>query len=197
MVALLWVTLLTGCSGPTAGEGYGPEAYQEIQHRLAQGWNTWNTRSVTSQVLLPERVPGFTLELLDALAAAGEVVWIGRGPLGVRDGRIALYLREDAARLISAPDAAPPDLPVHRAILEQLSTRGACFLPDVRAAVTHACADPPAGEFRAALWDLVWDGWITNDTFSPLKSLGRSVSRSRRRSSARGSSRRHRGRGSL
>lgn len=28
--------------------------YQELQHRLGQGWNTWDTNSVTTQVLLPE-----------------------------------------------------------------------------------------------------------------------------------------------
>jgi putative isomerase len=30
--------------------------YQELQRSLAQGWNTWNTRSVASQVLLPQGV---------------------------------------------------------------------------------------------------------------------------------------------
>ncbi len=34
--------------------------YQELKHRLARGWNTWNTRSVLSHVLLPE---GFALNL--------------------------------------------------------------------------------------------------------------------------------------
>ena len=34
--------------------------YREIQKKLAQGWNTWNTRSVLSQVLLPE---GFSINL--------------------------------------------------------------------------------------------------------------------------------------
>ena len=28
--------------------------YQQVQKRLAQGWNTWDTNSVTTQVLLPE-----------------------------------------------------------------------------------------------------------------------------------------------
>ncbi len=28
--------------------------YEALKHRLAQGWNTWNTRSVLSHVLLPE-----------------------------------------------------------------------------------------------------------------------------------------------
>ena len=35
-------------------------SYQEMQKRLAQGWNTWNTRSVLSHVLLPE---GFAINL--------------------------------------------------------------------------------------------------------------------------------------
>ncbi len=34
--------------------------YEALQKRLAQGWNTWNTRSVLSHVLLPE---GFALNL--------------------------------------------------------------------------------------------------------------------------------------
>jgi hypothetical protein len=41
-------------AGPATAQTYGPPAYQEIQQRLASGWNTWNTRSVTSYVLLPE-----------------------------------------------------------------------------------------------------------------------------------------------
>jgi putative isomerase len=35
-------------------------AYDDLQHRLARGWNTWNTRSILSHVLLPE---GFALNL--------------------------------------------------------------------------------------------------------------------------------------
>ncbi len=38
----------------TRATGHGPPPYAEIQQRLASGWNTWNTRSVTSHVLLPE-----------------------------------------------------------------------------------------------------------------------------------------------
>ncbi len=34
--------------------------YEDLQRKLAQGWNTWNTRSVLSHVLLPE---GFALNL--------------------------------------------------------------------------------------------------------------------------------------
>ena len=36
------------------------DIYTELQHTLAAGWNTWNTRSVLSHVLLPE---GFAINL--------------------------------------------------------------------------------------------------------------------------------------
>ncbi|MDP7127475.1 MAG: hypothetical protein QGI00_07610, partial [Candidatus Marinimicrobia bacterium] len=34
--------------------------YQNIQKTLQQGWNTWNTRSVLQQVLLPQ---GFAINI--------------------------------------------------------------------------------------------------------------------------------------
>jgi putative isomerase len=43
---------------PSAVEAYEPFAlspeYKAVQQRLAQGWNTWDVNSVTTQVLLPE-----------------------------------------------------------------------------------------------------------------------------------------------
>ena len=50
--------------------------------------------STLQAALLPARVAGFHADMLDMLAATGQVVWIGRGALGSKDGRIALYLRE-------------------------------------------------------------------------------------------------------
>jgi hypothetical protein len=46
---------------PTSNEeGIRSPQYQAIKKRLIKGWNTWNTRSVLSQVLLPE---GFAVNL--------------------------------------------------------------------------------------------------------------------------------------
>jgi ATP-dependent Lhr-like helicase len=39
-------------------------------------------------------------------------------------------------------------------------------------AVERAGLELGKDDFEAALWDLVWDGLITNDTFAPLRSLG-------------------------
>ena len=46
---------------------------------------------------------------LDALAAAGEIMWCGVEALGERDGRIALYLTDHFPRLWTAPNVAPLD----------------------------------------------------------------------------------------
>ena len=53
---------------------------------------------------------------LDALLAAGEVVWCGLEPLGERDGRVALYLTDHFLRLWRPPalNAPPPPQPLVR-----------------------------------------------------------------------------------
>jgi ATP-dependent Lhr-like helicase len=61
--------------------------------------------SVLETEILPARIEGYDPGDLDAIAAAGEVVWIGVEPLGERDGRIALYLADHLARLL------PPQVP--------------------------------------------------------------------------------------
>jgi ATP-dependent Lhr-like helicase len=52
--------------------------------------------------ILPARVLDYSPNDLDALMASGHVVWIGREPLGDRDGRIALYLAD------ALPGLLPP-----------------------------------------------------------------------------------------
>ncbi|MCB2222890.1 MAG: DEAD/DEAH box helicase [Actinobacteria bacterium] len=103
--------------------------------------------------------------MLDALAAAGEVVWVGRGPLGAGDGRVALYLRDHAATLAWPLDVDRPDGPLHDALRTHLERRGASFFGDLYEAAGGG--DPDA--VVDALWDLVWAGEVTNDTLAPLR----------------------------
>ena len=119
----------------------------------------------------------YSPEWLDQLMASGEVVWTGRGSLGRRDGRVALYFR-DSFDLLAVPASteAPSDR-IHDALRGRLSERGASFFADLYAAAGGG--DP--GEALDALWDLVWAGEVTNDTFGPV----RAMLRSRRRATAR------------
>ena len=133
--------------------------------------------SVLERDVLSARVAGYTPRLLDELGAAGEVVWVGRGTLGRDDGRIGIYRRDRVDLLASAgsPDDRPAD-PIHEAIRQHLQRRGASFYPQLRAAIVDARSDD---ELLDALWDLVWAGEVTNDTFAALRALSLPRSRSK------------------
>jgi ATP-dependent helicase Lhr and Lhr-like helicase len=125
--------------------------------------------SVLERDVLPARIPGYLPRLLDELGALGEVAWVGRGSLGRDDGRIALVRpgREILRPLGSPEGSAPPAEPRHAAIREHLASRGASFYRELFAAA-HGTSDR---EVLDALWDLVWAGEVTNDTFAPLRAL--------------------------
>jgi ATP-dependent helicase Lhr and Lhr-like helicase len=123
--------------------------------------------SVIERDVLRARVAGYRTALLDELVARGEVVWVGRGSLGPGDGRVALYLRGDAPRLLPDPqDPAPGEL--QEKLRAHLVRRGASFFRDLYQA--GGGGDQEA--ILDALWDLVWSGEVTNDTFAPLRMLG-------------------------
>jgi ATP-dependent helicase Lhr and Lhr-like helicase len=131
--------------------------------------------SVLERDVLPARVEGYRPTMLDELCAAGELVWIGAGPLGHDDGKVRLYFR-DRVRLLAPPPVADderPEGPVHDAIREQLTTRGASFWPDL----VQATGTADEAVLLTALWDLVWSGEVTNDTFGPLRAPRRTTKR--------------------
>ncbi|HEX2754770.1 MAG TPA: hypothetical protein VHM48_04870, partial [Candidatus Limnocylindrales bacterium] len=125
--------------------------------------------SVLERDILPARVPGYQPRLLDELGALGEVTWAGRGSLGRDDGRIVLVRPGRELLRPSGPvdaDARPADLR-HEKIREHLAARGASFYRELFA----AAGGGSDREVLDALWDLVWAGEVTNDTFAPLRAL--------------------------
>ena len=112
--------------------------------------------------VLPRRVPAYRAAELDALCASGEVVWAGAGL-----DRVALYFREDAPLLGSPAAEAPPEGPAHTAVRSALE-RGALFWADLLAATDLEPVDA-----LAAVWDLVWSGEVTNDSWAPLRASRR------------------------
>ena len=136
--------------------------------------------SVLERDVLPARVAGYTPRLLDELGAAGEVVWVGRGSLGRDDGRDrALPPRPGRAprqRRRARRTARPSRSTTPSA--QHLQRRGASFFPQLRAAVGEARSDD---ELLDALWDLVWAGEVTNDTFAAAACALAARGRARRR----------------
>nr|PZN38578.1 MAG: hypothetical protein DIU70_10765 [Bacillota bacterium] len=122
--------------------------------------------------VLPRRVAGYQPLWLDQLLASGEFLWVGQG------GKVAFLVpgepppvplllpgREPAAGLAEGEAEEHPDLsPGARQVLAALGRRGASFLGPLAAA-----AGLTPAEALAALWELVWAGLVTNDTFAPLR----------------------------
>jgi ATP-dependent helicase Lhr and Lhr-like helicase len=123
--------------------------------------------SVLEADVLPARLGAYRPADLDALCASGELVWIGAGPLGPSDGKVVLLFRDQLRHLAPSPGEELPSGPVHEAIRAHLATAGASFWTDLVTAT--GVADERV--LLAALWDLVWSGEVTNDTFAPLRAL--------------------------
>ncbi|CAN5347421.1 ATP-dependent helicase [soil metagenome] len=130
--------------------------------------------SILERDVLACRIRGYTPAWLDELAAAGEIVWAGLGPLASGDGRVGLYLRDQAPVLLQPPVVSEGLGPVHVALLDHMTGRGASFWPDLYRAALQAGSGGsglPEADVVAALWDLVWQGLVTNDTFQALRAL--------------------------
>jgi ATP-dependent Lhr-like helicase len=132
--------------------------------------------SILESEILPARVEGYQPSDLDALTTAGEVVWGGLEPLGEHDGRLALYLTDHVAKL--RQPRALIDLPEReRLIVDHLAQNGASFF----AALHEAAGGGYPGETVDAIWTLVWNGVVTNDSLNAVRAFTRPPERSRRK----------------
>ena len=130
--------------------------------------------SALESLVLPARVRDYSPDLLDELTSAGEVVWVGGGSGPGADGWVTLLPAEAVSDL--AP--APGDLvltEIHTSLLAALERGGGRFARDLVSQVQsewgaqEAGAPPSGSEIVDALWELVWAGWVTNDTLAPLR----------------------------
>ena len=115
---------------------------------------------------------------LDDLMLTGDLVWVGEGSLGIRDGRVALFPRESLSTLWFGPEVDFDPGERAQAILSELASRGASFFRDIYESTGGG--DPE--EALESLWDLVWSGRVTNDTFAPMRAY---TARRKTRSSGR------------
>lgn len=120
--------------------------------------------SALEPLVLAPRVRDYSPALLDELLATGEVTWSGAGSISGSDGWIALHVADSAALTLATPVAIEVT-DVHQAILDTLAGGGAYFFRQL-AQGGHAEA-----ALKAALWELIWAGRVTGDTFAPVRAL--------------------------
>ena len=152
----------------------GADALLEVIAQL-QGYPI--PASVLESQVLPARLRDYDPRDLDALMVSGLVVWSGVEALGQNDGRVALYLTEQASKLLRRPEGDFQKGEIHEHILELLRKSGASFFPQILQSVSGAYKP----NVLRALWDLVWAGEVTNDTLAPLRALKSSGKRERKK----------------
>ena len=116
------------------------------------------------QDILPARVAGFEPSDLDALCVAGSVVWQGVKAPHQGDAHIALYLSSELSLLGCESEALRGE--EYDQIRRLLAERGSLFFREI--ASLRGGFGP---EVLARLWDLVWNGEVSNDSLVPLRSL--------------------------
>ncbi len=118
--------------------------------------------SAVEPLVFGQRVRDYQPAMLDELLASGEVSWSGAGQIGGGDGWIAFHSADSAPLTLAAP-VEIEFTDTHRAILENLGGGGAYFFRQL--------ADNPSEELKQALWELIWAGWVTGDTFAPVRAM--------------------------
>ena len=117
------------------------------------------------------RVPDYEPALLDELTASGEVIWAGHGrcPAPTAGSRCTSADQAPLTCPLPEPGSRADSGEVHQAVLDALAPGGAWFFRQLAAAGRrHRDA-----RLADALWELVWAGRVTNDTFAPLRALTR------------------------
>lgn len=123
--------------------------------------------SAWERLVLPARVADYAPPLLDELCAGGEVLWAGSGSIAGGDGWVTLAYADSAPLLLPPPDEEFALTPAHQAVLDALGDDQALFFRSL----SDRAGSTDDTELAAAVWDLVWAGHLTNDTFAPLRAL--------------------------
>ncbi|AWB91581.1 ATP-dependent helicase [Aeromicrobium chenweiae] len=125
--------------------------------------------SAWESLVLPARVRDYSPAMLDELTSAGEVVWSGAGTLPGNDGWVQLHPADFVLRAAGAQPAETDAL--HTAIADALDGGGAFLFRQLVDALGTDGGLPDHAQVAEALWDLVWSGRVSNDTFAPLRTL--------------------------
>ncbi len=166
---------------------HGVDGLFQILRQL-QGYEI--SAAAWESTVLARRIANYDPELLDRLCLSGEAMW-GRlsphpaleteGSRRVRPTRVAplaIFLREDASRLLPAAPAETPLSHPAKDVLAALENRGASFFNDLVRATGRL-----ASEVEDGLWELVAAGRVTADGFENLRAL---IDPKRRRGEGRG-----------
>jgi ATP-dependent Lhr-like helicase len=120
--------------------------------------------SALETIVLPARVADYAPAMLDELTSGGEAYWVGDGAIGDSDGWVRWYLADQE------PHPAKLEPSDYRAneLLAALAGGGAYFFDSL---LPPGVGTTDRAGYVSALWELVWAGLVTGDTFAPVRSM--------------------------
>ena len=118
--------------------------------------------SAVESMILPARVADYAPAMLDELTSTGEVFWVGDGPIGDNDGWVRWFLAD------LDPTPATGEVEGHRAreLLAAFAPGGAYFFDHL---LPVSAGPGERDDYVSALWQLVWAGLVTGDTFGAVR----------------------------
>jgi len=135
----------------------GEESLADVLAQLS-GWTL--SIEVWADVLAA-RVEGFRLDALDRLTREGRFAWRGTTALG--GGRGIAFAPSDVQWILPDSAPGPPTNGMARIVLDYLIGRGASYAHQIARDLEMA---PSA--VASLLWDLIWEGRVTNDSLAPV-----------------------------
>jgi ATP-dependent Lhr-like helicase len=121
--------------------------------------------SMLESVILPGRVADYQPSMLDQLLSTEEVRWTGHGGIGDKDGWVCLWPSDVAVMVPATPIS---DLTAaSRAVAARLANGGAWAID----ALAAELVDLTPTQVDQAMWELVWAGQVSSDSFAPVRLL--------------------------
>ncbi|MEN6357869.1 MAG: DEAD/DEAH box helicase [Armatimonadota bacterium] len=124
--------------------------------------------SVWEPDIFARRVRDFSVDQIDDLCMAAEFVWTGQSADPEKAGNIAFLAREGLPALYPLIQAGAPNTETSHdkeIVLNCLKDRGASFVIDI---VAETGMDSRV--VGRALWEMIWTGEVTHDSFKILRS---------------------------
>ena len=165
------------------GVGTGQRGTDGLLRAIEQLAGARVPASALETLVLPARVASYHPGMLDELMASGDVLWQGHAALPGDDGWVSLHLADTASLTLAPPDETVDLTPLHHRVITALDGGGAFFFPRLVQSLAADGERHGDQEVLTALWDLVWSGRASGDTFAPVRALlggGRTAHKARR-----------------
>lgn len=122
--------------------------------------------SIWENLVLAQRIVNYQPAWLNELVSSGEIIWLGI-PAGTGENRLLTCVLKENLKLtqrLAARNNAAATSESAAQIMQVLQENGACFLNELADLTQQS-----AGQCERELWDLIWQGRVTNDSFHVIR----------------------------